>query len=423
METAEITEKRTRYIPTMLLVFSIIFSFYYIEVGFALKPFMILILVFFTLSLKQFVVHKLRTYEVAMLIFFGYYCSTGFLARFPEYSLRMTLGVLLVLFCYFVMRYILSLASTEDIEKVISFAGIVFNLLSLILYFIGIFSLGFNLSGNQVQQYGVELDRGFPRLIGLASDPNIFCFYNILFFFYFLTHLKEKRSKFGFVLTSITMLMTLSRGGILAVVFGLVLMFLSTNLRKKIQMLIILPLSVFVMNFLLKTFMNLDIIGMVTDRFLADDGGSGRSTIWGMGLRFFQENPVFGVGIFNYRPYSMAEYGYAVYMHNTYLEALVEGGVIGITLYLMIFIIFIITYWNNRALLKDHKYLLFSFVSIAVMMATYSFMINEVFFLVLALFWRYLYEIKHPNSGEVIHTKRQKKKRKPRKKYKVVWSK
>lgn len=418
MEFVELTEKRTRYVPTMFLLFSIIFSFYYIEVGFALKPFMLLSLLFFVLSLKKFVVHKLRIYEVSMLFFFGYYCLTGLFSKYPEFSFRMILGVLLVLFCYFVMRYILSLASISDIQKVISNAGVVFNLLSLGLYFIGIVSLGFDLTGNQVKQYGVELDRGFPRLVGLASDPNIFCFYNIIFFFYFLTHLKEKRSKLGFSLTSITLLLSLSRGGILAVAFGLVLMFLSADLRKKIQMMIILPVSVFLLNFLLKTFMNLDVIGMVINRFLVDDGGSGRSNIWGIGLRFFEENPIFGVGIFNYRPYSLNEYGYAIYMHNTFLEALVEGGIIGLSLYLLVFIIFIITYFNNKAIIKDNKFLLFTFVSMAVMMATYSFMVNEVFFLVLALFWRYLYEIKHPNSGVVINTNPRKK---PRKKYRLTW--
>lgn len=414
METVELAEKRTRYVPTMLLIFSIIFSFYYIEVGFALKPFMLLSIVFFMLSLKSFAVHKLRTYEVALLIFFIYYCSTGYLAKYPEYSLRMMLGVILVLFCYFVMRYILSLASIKDIEKVISNAGIVFNILSLALYFIGIVSLGFNLTGNQIKAYGVMMDRGFPRLIGLASDPNIFCFYNILFFFYFLTHLKKKHAKLGFLLSSVTLMLSLSRGGILAVAFGLALMFLSSSLLKKIQMMIILPISVFLVNLLLKTFINLDVIGMITDRFLADDGGSGRSDIWAIGLRFFQENPIFGVGIFNYRPYSLDEYGYAIYMHNTYLEALVEGGIIGITLYLLIFIIFIATYFNNSSIIKDNKYLFFSFASMALMMATYSFMVNEVFFLVLALFWRYLYEIKYPNSGVEIKSR-------PRKRYKLTW--
>ena len=132
---------------------------------------------------------------------------------------------------------------------------------------------------------------------------------------------------------------------------------------------------------------------MITDRFLALDGGSGRSDLWGNGLMFFKENPMFGIGLFNYRAYSEALYGVPAFMHNAFMDALVEGGVVGFTLYIMIFITFFITYYNNRKLINDNGYLLFSLAAMIVIMNTYSLMVNEAFFVLLAVMWRYMHEI------------------------------
>lgn len=383
---------RPKNTPLFLIFISICFSFYYIDLGFAFKPFMIFSLLFFLLSLNKFVIHKPMIYEKMLLFYFLYYCTTGLFAKYPAASLRLILGVCLVVFCYFVIKYIMSLASLENIEKTILVTGIIFNSLSLILYVAGILKLGF-IGGNQIKELGVMMDRGFPRLIGLTADPNIFCFYNFVFFFFYLTHLNKKWAKTGFFLSSATMLLSLSRGGLISIAFGLGLMFFTSSLSKKIKMVFVFPISCYLINLLIKTTINIDVFKMVTDRFLANDGGSGRLSIWEKGLELFQQHPIFGVGIGNYRPHVIAEYGNAIYMHNTYLETLVESGVIGITIYALIFLFVFFTYFKNRHQLNDNGYLIYTFTAVTFMMATYSFMVNEIFFLTLALIWRYLYEI------------------------------
>jgi O-antigen ligase len=421
MEYAVNSNLNYREKPFFLLIISIIFSNYSIEVGFALKPFMILSIIFFVLEMNRFVIHRLRAFEVILLLFFVYYCSTGLFAEYRDYSLRMIMGILLVLFCYFVMRYITSLASINIIEKFIHIGGFVYNGLSIVLYFIGLASLNFSLVGNKIIAYGVEMDRNFPRLIGLTSDPNLFSLYNMIFFFYYLTHLDKKWAKWGLLLSTVTMLLTLSRGGIVAIAFGILLMFLTSNTAKKLKMLIILPLTTLILNILINIMTGINMLTMITDRFLINDGGSGRSNLWGVALQFFQEHPIFGIGIFNFLPYGQEKFGAPSYLHNSYLEVLVESGLIGFSLYLLVFISVIVTYYNYRKKINDKGYLFFTFISISVFMATYSLIVNEVFYFVLALFWRYLYEIKHPSKEEVPKDTSPIKKKKQRKKYKIVW--
>ncbi len=413
-----IPKNDSRTSTMFLLVMSIVFSFYYIDLGFAFKPFMILSIVVFVLSLKFFEIHKLRIYEVSLLMFFTYFMLTGFLSEYPMYSIRMIFGIALVLFCYFIMRFIMSRSSIEGIENSISVAGLVFNTLSLLMYVMGLAAFNFVLSGNGVTEYGVLMDRNFPRLIGITSDPNIFTFYNFTFFFFYITHLERKWAKTGAILSGLTLLLTLSRGGILSALVGLFILFLTSNLKRKIQMVIITPVIAIILNFIIKVSTNVDMFGSILERFTASDGGSGRSIIWSRGFQLFEQNPIFGIGVYNFRAYSEDLYGTGMYMHNSYMEALVEGGLIGILLYLLIFITVIITYYNNRNLIKDKGYILFTFMAMAVMMSTYTFMVNEFFFFVLALLWRYLYEIKHPNKFIV-----KEKKRKERKRYRIVWSK
>lgn len=422
MKSVEMPNQQSRNTPFFLLIISFVFSYYYIDLGFAFKPYMILSIVFLLLSLKSFVVHKLRVFEVALLTFFMYYCLTGFFAKYPDYSLRLIMGILLILFCYFVIRYIVSIASIEGIEKSIAAGGLIFNGLSLILYAIGLASLGFAFDSNGIKEFGVVTDRGFPRLIGLAEDPNVFSFYNLIFFFYYLTHFDKKWSKIGLLLSGSTIILSLSRGGIGAIIIGLLLMFISSSVRQKVKMIFILPLFFYLTNLILKLTVNIDVFAMIAQRFSADDGGSGRSRLWESGLQFFYDSPVFGIGIFNYLPYSVSKFGYPAHMHNTFLDTLVEGGVVGFVLYSLVFIILIITYFNNRKRIKDKGYLLFTLVSMIFLMNTYSLMVNESFYLVLALMWRYLYAIKVPDP--VAENELNPKKIKRRfKRYRIVWSK
>ena len=53
-------------------------------------------------------------------------------------SIRMIFGVLLVLGCYFIMRNLLGNTEIVVLESSIAYVGVVFNVVSLILYIIGL---------------------------------------------------------------------------------------------------------------------------------------------------------------------------------------------------------------------------------------------------------------------------------------------
>ncbi|MBR8645066.1 hypothetical protein KEH51_14715 [[Brevibacterium] frigoritolerans] len=159
-------------------------------------------------------------FEITLLSFYLYYCSTGLFAKYPEDSIRLIFAIIITLSAYFIMRYVFSRITIDKLEKALSRSGIWFNLISLGLYVYGAYTLNFNFVGNGIQSYGILIDRDSPRLIGTFTDPNIFAFGNFIFFYYYLTHLKEKGAKFGLLLSSTTLLLTFSRGAILAVLFG-----------------------------------------------------------------------------------------------------------------------------------------------------------------------------------------------------------
>ncbi|MEE1133043.1 MAG: O-antigen ligase family protein [Caryophanon sp.] len=397
MEKGFLLDHNANNVPFIFLIISYIFSYYYIDIGFALKPFMILSLIFLVLSLKKFKIHKLMGYELAMLIFFFYYCSTGFFAKYPMYSLRLALGIMLVVTCYFIMRYIISLATLEKVKQWVLIGGLIFNGLSLSLYFIGLASLNFVIGGNQIKSYGVWMDRGFPRLNGLIGDPNVFCFYNFLFFFFALTHLDRKWAKICLLLSGTTMLLSFSRGGILAIAFSLFFVFIYSSFKKKLILLTVLPAVGVLVNLILTKLFEINIFAMVGQRFLAtsEDNGSGRTVLWSRGIEFFSESPLFGLGLFNYRAYSEVIYGSPAYMHNTFMDVLVDGGLVGIALYTILFISILVTYFKNINIIADRGFILFTFIAMIIFMMTYSLMTNEAFFIMLVVFWKFLNEAKN----------------------------
>lgn len=179
----KLTPKSERSSFTIFLLFLLVtLANYYIYVGFAIKPYMIFLILFLTVHIGSFYFHRLHLFEMAMLLFYMMYSFSGAFALYPASSIRIICGIILYIFCYFIMKAVIGNSRDSVIERAISDAGILFNIASLTLYFIGLKSLGFVFEGDRVYQFGVLLDRDYPRLIGLLQDPNFFVFYNTLFF-------------------------------------------------------------------------------------------------------------------------------------------------------------------------------------------------------------------------------------------------
>lgn len=400
---------------SFLFGFILIFSFFTqklsLDIGFHLKAFMF----FSTFTLFYISVTKVKVnfifelHDLIFLIFILYGGTTVIYAADQLSTLRMFFGSLIMFFCYFSVKlfFINYSFKISDVERLLYFSSLSFIIISLIMYFYGMYIIAGDFqSYEHIRVSGVFVERATPRLIGLVLDPNIFVVYVTPIFFYLL--LKINKNIFDFIaltLTVLCILLSLSRGGILAILsVVLMLFFLKTIialvngiLNKKILTWLLILSIVFIF-----IFHSLDIhsnISSIIERRISSIAdGSGRVDIWKNLLSLWAENPIFGIGWYNFLHYNIELFDRANYAHNTYLEVLVETGLVGFTLYtsfLLVIIHRVITLVYQK---PELNYLLYSLLSILVSFVFLSLIINEIFFLLLAIISIFSYKTKLNNA-------------------------
>jgi O-antigen ligase len=372
-------------------IFLVFFGKYNIDIGFALKPHMLFLITFFIIHLSVIFFYKLQLFECAMLFFFLVYCFAGTFALYGIDSLRVVCGIALYLFCFFIMRAIITRSNQNLIEKYIAYTGIFFNLASLLLFFFGLKKLNFILQGDGIYSLGVFMDREYPRLIGLVTDPNYFVFYNTLFFTYFLCNLNKKRNVMGLIFCILASLLTFSRGGIAAyLLIFLLYVFIRKNFAKKVKLLIGAFISIIVTLYLAISLLHVDVYSVIQSRMqdFENDGGSGRFELWGRAWLYFVDSPLFGLGPFNFLPYNKYQYGDSLQVHNTFLEVLSETGAIGFFSFTLFLALTIFQLFQHQVHQKK-PYLFLAFFGFLLQMLSLSVMVNELLFLYLAILSAY----------------------------------
>ncbi|MFT9817136.1 O-antigen ligase family protein [Lysinibacillus sp. NPDC056185] len=379
------------YFLIFILVFSVFLGNLNVNIGFSLKPHMVLMVVIFMLTLSKIVFHKPQIHETFMIFFYVFYCFTGVFSTYPLASIRLTIAILIGLFSYFIYKFLFSNITLKEFERIIGTVGILYNVISLLFYLFGLISNKFNFYGNGIRVYGLMLDRNMPRLIGILSDPNIFVVSNSFFLFFFLVNMKDNKGKIGFVLALITTLLTFSRGGILATLIGVVITIAFFTVKTKIKIFFVVPVITWISYFTLLKVTHIDIYQILIKRMesVGKDGGSGRFEIWNNGLSLFSNHPVQGIGIYNFRDYSAEFFGEGIYMHNTFLEILVESGVIGFGLFFIFWTLLFFRIMFIVRMDKSKVFLLGTYVSISISLMFLSLIASEYLFLFLALIWRY----------------------------------
>lgn len=378
----------TRFISVFILF--VMLSKYHIYIGFSLKVYMIFLIIYFCCVVPHFYFRSLYSYEVMLLSFYIIYCLSGAFSIYTNTSIRIIFGVVLVLGCYFIMRYMMERMTISSLEKGIGDAGLVFNVVSLLLYVIGLQQSGFR-AESEVISYGLMIDRNYPRLIGLLDDPNIFVFYNTLFFTFYLTHLRGFKNIIGFVLCISTSLLTFSRGGILALLLVMLLYILMINIVNKIKIIISLVTFSFIVICIVNIITTGQIEQIISSRIqdFANDNGSGRLELWTQAFQYFRDSPYIGIGAFNFSDYYAYSYNKKLYVHNTLLEILSESGIFGFLSYVAFLILFLVTIVTKR-LHNKQIYLLLTLIAFILQMMSLSLIINEAFFLFLAITLKYI---------------------------------
>lgn len=371
---------------------------FFIEVGFALKASMIfsfIIILIYLISGK----HKiyLNNYDYVFVIFICYGVSTVPFSADLISGLRMFLGAVIIFSMYLVAKKIL-LESGFDYNAIVGImkiSGYLFIVPSLLFYLLGVINISGNFNAfNGLTVFGVTIDRGIPRLNGIISDPNIFVFYSSLFFFLFFFKENKSASEYTLLcLVSVAMTLTLSRGGFLAIFVPMMIYYVhnifSSLFKIKLQMAVIYKLFILVVGifFLLSYLLENSplISSFLKTRLETASQGSGRFEIWANGFSLFIDNPFFGVGWYNFLNYNINYFDRFNYAHNTFLEVLVELGMVGFVIYLAFWAL-ILTRISKLAMIgKRYNFLIFTLISFFISFNSLSLVINEVFFLFLAL--------------------------------------
>lgn len=169
------------------------------------------------------------------------------------------------------------------------------------------------------------------------------------------------------------LIITSSRGGALSLLFSMLIYFLLlyrekiVNLRKIILLCLMLTVVSGVVFLILPS----KVTDAVTARFdpaqseSLHDLTSGRTLIWSCGLRLFMESPIFGHGNRAFLPLLEKKFSIRAVAHNQYLEHLVNYGILGLTILLMIFFRLFQYVWNQIHATRDiwNKQLYISYIA------------------------------------------------------------
>ncbi|MEB8665423.1 O-antigen ligase family protein, partial [Bacillus cereus] len=228
-------------------------------------------------------------------------------------------------------------------------------------------------------------------LIGLLDDPNIFIFYNTIFFMYYMTNLQNITNILGLILCVTTSLLTFSRGGILALVLVIFVYICMSSFAKKIKIIMSLVLFSVVIFSLSNSVMGGQLDDILNKRIsdFSHDNGSGRFTLWEAAFKYYLSNPYIGIGAFNFSNYYEYQFNEKLYVHNTFLEILSESGTIGFLLY-SAFLFILMFKLAQHTLFREKPYLLLTMIAFLFQMMSLSLIINEAFFLFLAVVVKYI---------------------------------
>lgn len=391
-----------RILVCSIILFSFLLGNFNIELGFALKPFMITsFFLIISLSLNNIRSIQLSNFDY---MFFTLSIYGGITAMFsPDIIAGLRLFILsqLCMVCYLsTTLYFTQLKySVQEINHSILITGFLFNIFSFIFYFIGLYTVlndgdfG-NFSGQDI--FGLTIDRGLPRMIGLTFDPNFFVMFNIIFFYFLAFKKRNKFESFTFILVALAIIFSLSRGGILAIALPIFYNFFQSFIRLKISKRAI-RISIFVIILILAIALYMgDFLYIILEKRFGNLGsGSGRTSLINTMFELIASNPLFGVGWHNFRYYNNEITGNYHYGHNTFLELLTELGLVGFFLYTFFLIFVFHRAYKISSIEPTLSYLKYSFWAFMISMFFLSSIVNEVFFLYMILIKTYYNALTH----------------------------
>lgn len=332
----------TRNNVILITIASIPFLNYGIDIGFSLKPYMIFVVISMLIIPFSGSVNKISMEEFLYLFFLFYYLSTSLWSSYPEMSIKMVILMLINIVCFLWIRINLSFSLSKYGLKKCSEVFVKVNVclytISIVFYLYG---LTFFMKG--AAQEGAIIgtmlvDKSIPRFVGFSFDPNIATIFLSLPLFLSM-YISKGKFSLQTLFFLVCILITWSRAAVITLIIIFVLralhIILTTN-RGRLKKIIGVLTTCIVLFFIFEFFSEHGLIGEMLDKRI--DGiqrASGRFDAWENGVEVFMKQPVFGVGIYSFYLWNVNLFDDAHHLHNTYLDVLVEGGVVGISLFII----------------------------------------------------------------------------------------
>lgn len=247
-------------------------------------------------------------------------------------------------FCFLFLLFFLS--SQLSLKKEV--LGKIFNYSTVIIAIISISSILLNLSLTY-------LDRTHYYIWnGLSVDANIYCSTLIFPVLFSLNNVLEGKGKkkILYMLMLVPMILSIfisgSRGGLLAIGVGILFLLLFNNKSKtynKVIFIVILILLIYI----IMPYLPSNIVNRLSLSAIAEDKASARFEIWEYAFNKFKSESVFymifGNGFLSFKN----ALGIRSVSHNLFVQTLIEGGIVMIMILVSLFVKIIKYFKNNNS--------------------------------------------------------------------------
>lgn len=317
-------------------------------------------------------------FDIALLVFYFFSLLTSSYAPDPGTSFRFFLGVMVFLGMYVCLKLSMFNIQLDLALSAFGKVGKYYFSFALLFYLAGFLHYG---SWQEHHlYYGLMVERTLPRLVAFGFDPNMSAMTLIPFIFYFML---GKRSYLWLSLGLFLLFATMSRGAILSMTFGLIGLAVFRPTKAVIRTVFITLISV-VLGFALLIFSDVLPMSYLVQRMAGFFSGSGRAEIWSNALEMFSLQPIIGWGGFSFRDINQFYYDDSRFAHNTYIEILVENGIIGF----LVFVACVVLMLRHSYRMSSDARLLFvmpAIFSFSISMCFLSVYINQIFVFYLTL--------------------------------------
>lgn len=263
--------------------------------------------------------------------------------------------VLLMIFSMFLYNYF---DSKKKIDIAVKFINISYVFLGI--YTINKYGLLNFFSGSINERIGSDISQ--INVLGMSLAMGA------ILSFYYAFYKKNKFYYVFFIFLFIVSAFTESRKAFLIVIIGVILLVFMKNRVKHIFKTVILLILIFIV---MKYIISLPIFDGVIERFSGifdsskslDASANIRSNMIEDGIQFFLQRPFIGYG---YDCFRVLAYG--TYSHNNYIEMLINGGIIGFTIYYIPYLYLIINFFKKICKHDDISILFFILLIIQLIM-------------------------------------------------------